>query len=266
MVALNLIGSGSFNMNLGQLAILPGSYTPATVAVENLQLSHRLDENGGDIRVTWDFDWNDDFDHFDVYITTASGRKLIGQTRDEAFYIPALTREGSEDAVKVEVVPVTKDMVQQTPVSKSAEYPKPGAPIVSLKLSKSCVKVGETVTITANGTGSPTAWKWIIPETLQLVEGNLTDNVITVKALAEGTQKVTVESTNSLGTSSTGFDAIDVVSENEYNNLHNIALHKKSIATAVVPIQRKRLKILLTVLPTQAALLKSGVMYRPTTG
>ena len=48
MVALNLIGSGSFNMNLGQLAILPGSYTPATVAVENLQLSHRLDENGGD--------------------------------------------------------------------------------------------------------------------------------------------------------------------------------------------------------------------------
>lgn len=227
MVALNLIGSGSFNMNLGQLAILPGSYTPATVAVENLQLSHRLDENGGDIRVTWDFDWNDDFDHFDVYITTASGRKLIGQTRDEAFYIPALTREGSEDAVKVEVVPVTKDMVQQTPVSKSAEYPKPGAPIVSLKLSKSCVKVGETVTITANGTGSPTAWKWIIPETLQLVEGNLTDNVITVKALAEGTQKVTVESTNSLGTSSTGFDAIDVVSENEYNNLHNIALHKK---------------------------------------
>lgn len=178
--------------------------------------------------MTWDFDWNDDFDHFDVYITTASGRKLIGQTRDEAFYIPALTREGSEDAVKVEVVPVTKDMVQQTPVSKSAEYPKPGAPIVSLKLSKSCVKVGETVTITANGTGSPTAWKWIIPETLQLVEGNLTDNVITVKALAEGTQKVTVESTNSLGTSSTGFDAIDVVSENEYN-IFTISLSIKNL-------------------------------------
>ena len=157
MVALNLIGSGSFNMNLGQLAILPGSYAPAAVAVDNLQLSHRLEENGGDIRVTWDFDWNDDFDHFDIYITTASGRKLIGQTRDEAFYIPTLTREGSEDAVKVEVVPVTKDMAQQTPVSASAEYPKPGAPVVSLKLSKSCVKVGETVTITAFGTGSPTA-------------------------------------------------------------------------------------------------------------
>lgn len=227
MVALNLIGSGAFNMNLGQLAILPGAYTPAAIAVNNMQLTHRLDENGGDIRVTWDFDWTDDFDHFDIYITTASGRKLIGQTRDEAFYIPSLTRQGSEEAVKVEVVPVTKDMVQQTPVSATAEYPKPGAPIVSLKLSNSCVKVGETVTISAFGSGSPTAWKWILPESLKLVEGTLTDKVITVKALAEGTQKITVESTNSLGTSSTAFEAIDVLGNDDFSRLHNIALHKK---------------------------------------
>ena len=227
MVALNLVGKGAFGMNLGQVAMLPASYAPKTVAVDNLQLVHRLGENGGDIRVTWDFDWSTDLDHFDVYLTTASGRRLVGQTRDEAFYIPAITREGNEDGVTVEVVPVTKDMAQQTPVSAKADYPKPGAPVVSLKLSRSCVKVGETVTLTANGTGSPTAWKWILPATLQLVDGALTDNVITVKALAEGTQKVTVESTNALGVSSTAFDALDVLADNDYSRLQNIALHKK---------------------------------------
>ena len=231
MIALNMKGSGSYEFKLGEVAVLPASYAPASVAVENLTVAPRFGEDGGDVRVTWDYEWTDDFDHFDVYVTELSGKRtLVGQTRDEAFYIPSVVRNGLDDSVNIEVVPVMKDMEQRTPAIGIAEFPKAGAPIVTLKMSRNYIKVGETVTVTATGTGSPTGWHWSLPATLQLVDGSLDSDNITVKALEEGTQILKVESTNNLGTSETAFEALDVLPDNEYDRVHNVVLQKKIVS------------------------------------
>lgn len=228
MIGLGLKGSGNFDFKLGEIAMLPEGYAPAAVSVEKLSLEHRLDEEKGDIRLTWDYTWTNDFDHFDIYITELSGKRtLVGQTRGEGFYIPSVIRNGKDASVNVELVPVMKDMVQQAPVVATAEFPVPGAPKITLSLSKSYIKVGEEATITAKATGSPKSIKWTLPSSLQLVNGNLTDATITVKALSEGTQIVKIEATNDLGTSDSSFEAIDVLSDNDYTVISNIALKKK---------------------------------------
>lgn len=230
MIGLALKGNGNFEFKLGQISILPNEYTPASTKINNLAVEHRLGETGGDIRATWDFEWSDDFDHFDIYLSSQTGgRTLVGQTRDEAFYIPDVIRNGNEASVSIEIVPVMKDMIQQSPAIAVAEFPKAGAPKVTLKLSRSCVKVGAEVHISAVGTGNPTSWKWTLPESLQLIDGTISSSEITVKTLAEGIQSIGIEATNSLGTSNTSFDAIHVLSETDYNDLTNIALHKKIV-------------------------------------
>lgn len=227
MIGLGLKGNGTLDFKLGQLSVLPADYAPATVTVANFSITPRLDDEKGDIRVTWDYTWNYDFDHFDIYVTDLSGKRtLVGQTRDEGFYIPSVTRNGKDASLNVELVPVMKDMVQQKAITATAEFPKPGAPVVSLSLTKSYIKVGETTTIIARGTGDPKSWKWTLPSTLELVDGTLTDPTITVKALKEGTQTVEVEATNDLGTSQNSFDALDVLSEESYAGVSNIALRK----------------------------------------
>lgn len=230
MIALNLKASTElpdYELSLGELAMLPAGYAPATVAVTNLETKSVLGDEKGDIRMTWNYDYTEDFDHFDIYTVTADGnRKLVGQTRGEGFYIPTFYRNGNDAYINVELVPVMKDMKQQAPQTLKVDFPAPKKPEVSFKLSKSYIMVGETVVLTAKATGNPTAWKWVLPETLELVSGELTDAQITVKGLVAGKQEVTVEATNIIGTSSTTKEVLDVLNEGEMNEVHNVVLHK----------------------------------------
>jgi len=231
MIGLNLKGSGKLNMNLGQLAVLPAGYAPESVDVKNLKLEANLGEEKGDMRITWDFDWSDDFEHFDIYTQDMSGnRTLVGQTRDEAFYLPRITRNGVDAKVDIQIVPVMKDMVQRAPVTESADYPNATAPVVSFRLSKSYLKVGETATIEAIGSGAPTAWAWTLPEGLELVSGALTDNVITVKGVKEGRHVISVAATNAIGTTNTEAELVDVYTEETYSDVHNVVLNKTVVS------------------------------------
>lgn len=230
MIALNLKADSDisgYQLSLGELAVLPANYAPAAVAVNNLSTTSVLGEEEGDIRLSWDYDYTADFDHFDIYTVTVDGnRVLVGQTRDEAFYIPTFSRNNNDAYINVEVVPVMKDMKQQNPQTLKIDYPELTVPVVTFKLSKSYIKVGETATISVKGTGKPTAWKWTLPESLELVDGDLTSSEITVKGLKSGRQSVTVESTNEVGTSTTTKEVLDVMDDSEIGAVQNVALNK----------------------------------------
>lgn len=232
MIALNLKADAqvaSYTLNLGELALLPAGYAPAPVEVTNLQNGTTLGEEKGDLRLTWDYTYTNDFDHFDIYTVTGSGKRtLVGQTRGEGFYVPTFEREGTDSKVTAEIVPVMKDMKQAAAVTLDVDYPRATAPVVTFALSKSYVVVGDTVTITANGTGHPTSYKWTLPAGLELAEGSsLTDNPIKVVAKQEGRQSITVEATNSIGTSTTTREVVDVfASDAELKGVYNVVLNK----------------------------------------
>ena len=234
MIAINMKTDTKvtdYSLSLGELAMLPESYAPAAVTVSNLSTTSVLGEEKGDIRVTWDYSYNSDFDHFDIYTETADGtRKLVGQTRGGGFYIPPFERNANDEYVNVLVIPVMKDMRQQPAQTLKVNYPTPKVPTVTFKLSKSYINVGETATITAKGTGKPTAWKWTLPEGLELVDGSLTDSRITVKGLKSGRQSVTVEATNAVGTSITTKEVLDVMEAGEEKEVYNVVLKKTVVS------------------------------------
>ena len=231
MVALGLNGTGNYDMNLGRLAIIPTGYKPVMVAINNPMLKANLTEDGGDARITWDYDWNEDFSHFDIYVTHNDGaRKLVGQTRDEAFYIPELSRVGNENSAKIEIVAVAKDGSSANPVSLDAFYPIPGAPDVRFKPTKSYLKVGETTKIKAIATGSPTSWKWTLPSGLDLTAGSLTSDEITIKATKEGRFSIKLDVTNAIGTTTANSEVIDVLNSIDYNAVTNVLLNKTVVS------------------------------------
>ena len=232
MIALNLKTSSVLNdykFSLGELSVLPANYAPAAVEVKNLATTSTLGNVQGDARLTWDFDYTADFDHFDIYKENEDGTQtMVGQTRDEAFYVPTFQRKDNEAYVKFIVTPVMKDMRQQKGKSIMLDYPQATAPVVSFTISNSYLKVGESATITANGTGNPTAFKWTLPEGLKLANGfSLTDQTITVVAEKVGKQRVTVDVTNAIGTSTTSSNILDVMTEEEYKNIYNVVYQKK---------------------------------------
>lgn len=218
-----------YELSLGELSVLPANYAPAPVEVKNLATTSTLGNVQGDARLTWDFDYTADFDHFDIYKENEDGtRTMVGQTRDEAFYVPTFQRKDNEAYVKFIVTPVMKDMRQQKGKSIMLDYPQATAPVVSFTISNSYLKVGETATITANGTGNPTAFKWTLPEGLKLANGfSLTDQTITVVAEKVGKQRVTVDVTNAIGTSTTSSNILDVMTEEEYKKIYNVVYQKK---------------------------------------
>lgn len=130
-----------------------------------------------------------DFDHFNIYVTTSAGRTLVGQTRDEAFYIPTFTRNANDASLSVELVPVMKDLKEGEAKVLTADYPQDG---------------------------------------LKVADGSsLTSNPIKVQATAAGRQTVTVKATNAIGTSSTTFQAIDVMANDaEIAEVTNVILGK----------------------------------------
>ena len=232
MIALNLKTSSVLNdykFSLGELSVLPANYAPAAVEVKNLATTSVLGNVQGDARLTWDFDYTADFDHFDIYKENEDGtRTMVGQTRDEAFYVPTFQRKDNEAYVKFIVTPVMKDMRQQKGKNIVLDYPQATAPVVSFTISNSYLKVGESATITANGTGNPTAFKWTLPEGLKLADGSsLTSQTIKVVAQKVGKQRVTVDVTNAIGTSTTSSNILDVMTEEEYKKIYNVVYQKK---------------------------------------
>ena len=218
-----------YELSLGELSVLSANYAPAPVEVKNLATTSTLGNVQGDARLTWDFDYTADFDHFDIYKENEDGtRTMVGQTRDEAFYVPTFQRKDNEAYVKFIVTPVMKDMRQQKGKSIVLDYPQATAPVVSFTISNSYLKVGESATITANGTGNPTAFKWTLPEGLKLADGSsLTSQTIKVVAQKVGKQRVTVDVTNAIGTSTTSSNILDVMTEEEYKKIYNVVYQKK---------------------------------------
>ena len=232
MIALNLKTSSVLNdykFSLGELSVLPANYAPEAIEVKNLATTSVLGNVQGDARLTWDFDYTADFDHFDIYKENEDGTQtMVGQTRDEAFYVPTFQRKDNESYVKFIVMPIMKDMRQQKGKSIVLDYPQATAPVVSFTISNSYLKVGESATITANGTGNPTAFKWTLPEGLKLADGSsLTSQTIKVVAQKVGKQRVTVDVTNAIGTSTTSSNILDVMTEEEYKKIYNVVYQKK---------------------------------------
>lgn len=235
MIALNMKGETEvpyYQLKLGELAVLPAAYAPASVTVENLASTTTLGAEKSDVRLTWDYTYNDDFDHFDIYKKHEDGeRTLVGQTRGEAFYVPTFVRNGVDNFLEMEVVPVMKDMKQQPAKSIKLDYPKATAPVVTFSLGKSYLEVGESTSITAKGTGNPTAWEWILPEGLEFKPGTPTnEETIQVVAKKPGKQAVTVKVTNVVGTSETTKQVIDVIAKEDAATVFNVVKGKKVVA------------------------------------
>lgn len=233
MLALNLKADAdiaAFSMNLGQVAVLPANYAPASVVVNNLNTTSVLGEGKGDIRVSWDYAWIDDFDHFDIYVETVDGtRRMVGQTRGLGFYIPEFARNGMDSHVNVEVVPVMKTGKQQPAQKIKLDYPAPKPPVVTFSISpKSYCSIGQTLTLTADAMGEVTAYKWVLSEGLEL-DGNssLTEKSIKVIAKTAGRKTVTVEATNTIGSSTTTAEVVDVFESPEtLNEVTNVVKGK----------------------------------------
>ena len=225
--------SANFWMNIGQVAVLPVDYAPTAVEVSELSTTSVLGEESGDIRVTWKYDWNQDFDHFDIYTQTSDGTKtLVGQTRDEGFYIPRFDRNGSDASVSVLVVPVMKDGAEQPASELQVSYPAPSAPKVTYAVApKSYVLPGEEVTVTAKCTGHPTSYEWTLPEGVELASGGLTDEAVTVKSSVEGKISLTVAATNEVGTTVYTAEAFDVFADEAAQNaVYNILKDKTVVS------------------------------------
>lgn len=231
MIALNLKSEANkqdYSLSLGELSMLPANYAPKALEIKNLKNETTLNEETGDLRLTWDWDDNADFDHFDVYTITADNQEhLVGQTRGEGFYVPKFKRNGTDKELNVRVVPIMKDGTEGAKQMVKAEYPKLTAPVINVKPSKSYVKVGDEITLTAKATGSPTAWKWILPEGVQLASsGSLETSTIKVKATKEGKPEIKVEATNEAGVGTKTVVAFDVMPEADFKDVKNVAINK----------------------------------------
>ncbi|WP_295729423.1 discoidin domain-containing protein [uncultured Muribaculum sp.] len=231
MIALNIKAEKAnpdFSMNLGELAVLPAGYAPEALKVTNFTTTSTLGEGKNDLRLFWNFDWSDDFDHFDIYIKDGSGiSTLVGQTRGEAFYVPAFDRHANDGEILVRLEAVMKNGESYAVGELNPKYPQTGVPVVTLLLDKSYIKAGETATITARGTGNPSGFEWVLPEGLEFADGtSATSNPVKVKATANGRHVLTVKATNEAGTSSTEIQAIDVLSDEEYAKVENVVLGK----------------------------------------
>ena len=218
--------NSNYELKLGELSVLPANYNPAVLPVKDIEFKGNLNDKDGDLRLSWSYDYNTDFDHFDIFVTNAKGRKLVGQTRGEGFYVPRFSREGNEKSIKVELVTVMKDGSTQVSKSQDMDFHIAAAPVITVTPMKSYAKVGEVITLTASGSDNPTTYAWTLPSSVKLVKGDLTDASIQVEALAEGRQNITVKVGNSYGTSTFNDIAFDVFSDVAYKEVYNAAIGK----------------------------------------
>ncbi|MDD7462299.1 MAG: discoidin domain-containing protein [Prevotellaceae bacterium] len=234
MIALDLkvnVPEGSDELcdfYLGQIAVLPANYAPTAATISNFKAEGQMGEEKGDARLSWDYNYTADFDRFDIYTENLSGAKVLrGQTRGEGFYIPAFNRNELDETVKVEVVPVMKDGREGSRMSANLRYPAMSKPVVTIVPKKSYLSINETTELTMRATGRPTDYTWHLPESLELMEGNVNSTDIKVRAKGAGKQNIRVEVTNSAGTTDTTIVALDVISSNEAAKVQNVIRNKR---------------------------------------
>ena len=66
-----------YQLKLGELAVLTAAYAPASVTVANLASTTNLGAEKSDVRLTWDYTYHDDFDHFDIYKKYENGERTL---------------------------------------------------------------------------------------------------------------------------------------------------------------------------------------------
>lgn len=224
IIALNFKTSSAvsnYKVTLGQLGIIPSSYS-ASAQVSNLAVQKELQEEISDLRVVWDAPQSDDVDHYDVYLTRGGNRTLVGQTRDEGFYISKFTREDGEQSLDVDVVVVTKDMKEGQPVKITLNYPAMSAPEVSISASPTLVRTGERVTLTATANRKPEKYEWVLPEGVNIVSQEGNQAVVTFAN--EALYSITVKVTNQAGTTTETLR--DLVEVDNSKSITNVALGK----------------------------------------
>lgn len=226
MIALDPSWQGinsEVEFRLGSIAVLPGRPLRAP-EISNVEVNATLGQENGEIRVTWDYTPNTDFDYFRLLVKNNGKILVTGNTRGSAFYFPAINR--TEDGkLDVEIQTILKDGTIGYTQTIPTEFEALGTPEVRYLLSKSYLSVGEEATIIARATNFPTSYTWFVPSGLQLVE-TIAENEIKVKALTEGCHSVRVDVTNPAGKTIHSCETIDVLTEDELFNLGNVVRRK----------------------------------------
>lgn len=213
---------------LGQLAVYPASYNPAPVQVRNLIVQNKLKQDGGDIRLSWDAPLSSDVHHYNIYFTQGGVKKLVGQTRSEAFYIPKFARTSmSETSVSASVSVVTKDMKEGSLSSIEASYPDLTLPVVSIKARKTLIKPNEPVVVIARADNLPSAYRWSVPEGARIASQSGDSATIVFDTM--GTYDIAVSVDNSKGT--TQFTAPKLIQVSDSKSIDLVSV-KKSIHSA----------------------------------
>ncbi len=205
----------AYTAQLGQLAVYPSGYSPAATQVTNLAVENDLAETVGDLRVVWDKSASTDVHHYNVYLERNNVKQLVGQTRNEGFYVPKFARNGQAEAsVKVSVYAVNKNMEEAvTGQELTVNFPSIQKSVVSLKASKTLVTTNEEVTITATASNFPETFVWKTTEGATLVSSS--GNTAIYKFTEEGLYPITVDVTNAVGTTNfTESDFIKVAASN----------------------------------------------------
>lgn len=230
VIALNFKSStevADYEAKLGQISIMNNSaITSAVPAISNLSTQSVLKEEVSDIRVIWDAPKNASISHYNVYLERNGVKQLVGQTRNEGFYISKFARTSdAEKTLKVSVASVGMNMKESEEKTLEMSFPQVTVSVVSLKAEKTLVKVGEEVKVFARATNKPTSFEWAIPANAELVKQE--GNSATFKFSKAGTYSVAVKVSNSAGATDSSIQNYIEVSDSK--ELINVGL-KKAIA------------------------------------
>lgn len=237
VIALNFKSSSEvadYQSTLGQLSVVGGSYKPAAETVSNLTAQNELTQTVSDIRLTWDAPASSEIDHYNVYFEKNGVKSLVGQTRDEGYYIPKFNRiSSSETFVKAYVTAVTKDMNEGSEVALQLNYPTINVPAVQLKAMKTLVKVGEEVAVVARATNFPEKYTWTVPNNAQLIRQS--QDTAFFKFNAAGKYNIKVNVANSVGSTDELIESLVDVSDSKSLQIVSVGKTIKSYSGALSP-------------------------------
>lgn len=224
MIGLNLHSDKDvedYSFRLGGIRMDVSGASARTVNLRKVKADGEMTQGYGSVALTWDYEPNPTFDHFDVYMTYGNGRTLVGQTRGEAFYIPEFKRIADADKAEFEVEAVYRDMTCEKSDKVEACFPELEVPTLTFKLSKSYVKVGEEFELKAKAGNFADRIEWTLPAGLEK-SGSPDDFTLKLKGTAEGSYSVKATVWNRVGETSREEVVVDVLPEEEYAAVANV--------------------------------------------